>query len=521
MRRGLILLLVSVVAGWQAKDNRRDAGWPTYSGDDSSTRHSPLVQITPANVASLAPAWTFSTGAPGKWESSPLVIDGVIYATGPDNTAWALDAKTGQQIWRYQRTLQEKELNICCGPVNRGFAAAKGRLFMVTLDAHLLALDMKTGAPVYDVVIDDYHRGYTGTAAPLIVKDKVIVGIAGAEFGIRGFLDAYNVDTGKRAWRFWTVPLPGEPGGQTWRKDSAQHGGGPTWVTGTYDRTFNVVYWGTGNPSPLYFGDGRAGDNLYTNCLLAINPDTGKLVWSYQFTPHDTHDWDSTHVPVLATIRWNGSPRPVVMVANRNGFFYVIDRTNAKLLLAKAFVRQTWAKEIGPDGRPVMLPNSEPSAQGTFTCPDFFGATNFNSPSYNPELNLFFVTAREACGTFFNREQEFVEGQRYEAGNMRRTPGEPSYGALRAIDPLTGERKWEFKTARPSLAGTLSTAAGLAFSGDMDGNFFAVDARTGQPLWTIKTGAPVYASPISYAIDGVQFILLGVGANLTAYGLPK
>jgi alcohol dehydrogenase (cytochrome c) len=348
----------------------------------------------------------------------------------------------------------------------------------------------------------------------------VIVGIAGAEFGIRGFLDAFDADTGKKAWRFWTVPLPGEPGGDTWLNDSATHGGGPTWITGSYDAGLNLLYWGTGNPSPLYLGNVRTGDNLYTNGLLALDPDTGKLAWFYQFTPHDTHDWDSNHVPVLADIRFNGAMRKVVMVANRNGFFYVIDRTNGTFLLGKEFIHQTWAKEIGADGRPVLLPNTEPTAQGTLTCPDLFGATNYMSPSFNPELGLFFVTARESCGTYFSRPQQFIEGQRYEAGGMRRGGTDPMYGALRAIDAATGERKWELKTTRPSLAGTLSTASGLVFSGDMDGNIFAVDAKTGRQVWSYQTGAAIYASPITYSVDGKQYILLGSGTTLTAYGLP-
>jgi alcohol dehydrogenase (cytochrome c) len=510
MRMPFFLLMVLLV---------QDIGWVSYSGDDSGKRHSLLTEITPANAAQLRPIWTFQTGVLGKWESSPLVIDGVIYATGQENNAWAIDAKTGRSLWRYRRTLQLTELSVCCGAVNRGFGVYKNTLLMVTLDAHLVALNMKTGQPIYDVVIDDYHKGYTGTAAPLVVKDKVIVGIAGAEFGIRGFLDAFDAETGKKAWRFWTVPLPGEPGGETWLNDSAQHGGGPTWVTGSYDPDLNLVYWGTGNPSPLYLGSVRAGDNLFTNGLLAIDPDTGKLAWFYQFTPHDTHDWDSNHVPVLADLEMGGARRKVVMVANRNGFFYVLDRTNGAFLLGKEFARQTWAKEIGADGRPVVLPNSEPTAEGTLTCPDLFGATNYMSPSFNPSLRLFFVTARDSCGTFYNREQEFVQGRRYEAGGMRRDAGDPGLGAVRAIDPVTGERKWEFKTARPSLAGTLSTASGLVFSGDMDGNVFAIDAKTGQRVWNYQTGAAIYASPITYAVDGKQYVLLGSGTTLTAYAL--
>lgn len=488
-----------------------------YSGDYTGQRHSPLKQITPANVNQLKAVWAFQSGVLGKWEASPLIIDGIVYTSGQDNNAWAIDARTGRMIWRYRRMLPTG-LKVCCGNVNRGLAIYRNKLLMTTLDAHLVALDIKTGTVVYDVVIDDYRKGYAATVAPLIVKDKVIVGIAGAEFGIRGFLDAFDADTGKKAWRLWTVPLPNEPGGDSWLKDSALHGGGPTWVTGSYDPELNTLYWNTGNPSPLYFGDVRKGDNLYTNCLLAIDPDTGKMRWYFQFTPHDTHDWDSNHVPVLADIEFNGAQRKVVMVANRNGFFYVIDRTNGKFLLGKEYIRQTWAKEIGADGRPIVLPNTEPTAQGTLTCPDLFGGTNFMSPSYNPEIGLFFVTARETCGTYVNREQEYVEGERYDGGTVRRS--DPGYGALRAIDPKSGARKWEFRTERPSFAGTLSTAAGLVFGGDMEGNFFAVDARTGQRLWNYPTGSAIYASAVTYTVDGKQYVMLGSGTTLTAFTLP-
>jgi alcohol dehydrogenase (cytochrome c) len=515
----LTLLLLQNVGFEQIKQGLSNLGqWLTYSGDYNGQRNSPLKQITAENVGQLRAAWTFQTNVLGKWEASPLVIDGVVYSSGQDNNAWAIDAKSGRMLWRYRRELPPNGMNVCCGNVNRGLAVYKDKLLMVTLDSHLVALNIKNGNVVYDVVIDDYHRGYTATAAPLVVKDKVIVGISGAEFGVRGFIDGFDAETGKKAWRFWTVPLPNEPGGDTWLKDSAQHGGGPTWVTGSYDPELNLVYWGTGNPSPLYFGNKRQGDNLYTNCLLALDPDTGKLRWYFQFTPHDTHDWDSTHTPILAEIDLNGARQKVVMVANRNGFFYVLDRTNGKFLVGKDFIHQTWAKGLDSNGRPIQLPNTEPTAEGTYTCPDLFGATNFMTPSFNPELGLFFVTAREVCGTYFNKEQEFVEGQRYEAGGMRRS--DPGYGAVRAIDPKTGERKWEFRTERASLAGTLSTAGGLVFGGDMDGNFFAINARTGQRLWNYSTGAAIYAAPITYSIDGKQYVLLGSGTTLTAYTLP-
>lgn len=495
----------------------QSTNWTTYSGDFTGQRHSPLKEITPANVAQLHPVWTFQTGVLGKFEATPLVIDGVIYTSGQDNYVFAIDARTGRQLWRYRKTLPATGMTVCCGNVNRGLAVYQDKLLLTTLDAHLVALDIKSGNVVYDVEIDDYRKGYTGTAAPLVVKDKVIVGISGAEFGIRGFIDGFDAATGKKAWRFWTVPLANESGGDTWLKDSALHGGGPTWVTGTYDPELNLVYWGTGNPAPLYFGDGRKGDNLYTNCLLALDPDTGKLRWYFQFTPHDTHDWDSNHVPVLADLELNGARRKVVMVANRNGFFYTLDRTNGKFLVGKDFIHQTWAKALDSNGRPIELPDQQPTPQGTLTCPDLFGATNFMSPAFNPESGLFFVTARETCGTYFNREQEFVEGQRYEAGNVRRT--DPGYGAIRAIDPRTGERKWEFKTERPSFGGVMSTASGLVFSGDQEGNVFAIDAKSGQRMWNYPIGAAVYAAPVTFTLDGKQYVLVGAGTNLMAFAI--
>ena len=328
--------------------------WLHYSGDYSGQRHSPLTQIAPSNVGQLRTEWAFQTGVLGKFETTPLVIDGILYVTGPNNTAWALDARTGRQIWRYSRDLPEG-LNVCCGRVNRGFAALGNRLYMTTLDAHLMAFDMKTGAIVWDVAIDDYKRGYTATAAPLIVKDKVVVGIAGAEYGIRGFIDAFDAATGKKVWRFWTVPAPGEKGSETWEGDSWKRGGGSTWVTGTYDPALNLIYWGTGNPGPDLYGDDRDGDNLYTDAVVALDPETGTLKWHYQFTPHDVHDWDSTHVPVLADMTINGVRKKTLLVANRNGFFYTLDRTAGELWCrapsSRRRGRSSSARMAGPSSR--------------------------------------------------------------------------------------------------------------------------------------------------------------------------
>jgi alcohol dehydrogenase (cytochrome c) len=494
------------------------ASWLQYGGDYGGMRHSPLTQITASNVGQLTVQWAFQTNTLGKFEATPLVVGGVMYFTGPNNTAWAVDARTGRQLWSYRRDLPEG-MNICCGRVNRGFAVLGNRLFMNTLDAHLLAFDMKTGSVLWDVVIDDYKMGYSATSAPLIVKDKVIVGIAGAEYGIRGFIDAFDTRTGKKAWRFWVVPGPGEKGNETWEGDSWKRGGGSTWVTGSYDVATNLIYWGTGNPGPDLYGADREGDNLYTDSVVALDGDTGTLKWHYQFTPHDTHDWDATQVPVLADKTIDGVSRKVLMFANRNGFFYTFDRTNGTLLQSRPFVKTTWAEKINPDGRPAVRPGTEPTETGTDVCPDITCGTNFMSPAYNPKTGLFYVTAREVCATYYGWEQEFVQGQYYFAGAGQRTAR--GYGAMRAIDPSNAGVKWEFKYYTPSMAGVLSTEAGLIFGGDMDGNIMAFDGVSGKNLWHFQTGAGIFAAPITYMLDGRQFVVLGSGTTVYAFALPS
>jgi alcohol dehydrogenase (cytochrome c) len=496
------------------------ARWLTIAGDYTGQRHSPLNQITAQNVGQLAAAWTFQTGLTGhKFETTPIVIDGTMYVTGALNTAWAIDGKTGKQLWRYQRQLPDG-LKVCCGMVNRGFAVYGDRLFLLTLDAHLVALEMKTGKVAWDVAMANFAEGYAATAAPLIVKDKLIVGVAGGEYAIRGFVDAYDVKTGARAWRFYTIPAPGEPGSNSWPAETIDKGGAPTWVTGTYDPEQNLLFWGTGNPNPDFYGDNREGDNLYADSLLAIDADTGKLKWHYQFTPHDTHDWDANQVPVQATLTIAGQPRKVLMVANRNGFFYVIDRTTGKVILAKPYITTTWAKEVGADGRPIELTNQKPTSEGTTTCPDLFGGTNFMSPSFSPATGLFYVTARETCMTFVSQAPPagYKAGDRTMGGSMR--PVQGSFGALRALDPLTGTMKWELRHPTASWAGVLSTAGGLVFSGDNEGYLFAADARTGKDLWRYQTGSPIYAPPTTYMIDNRQYVVMPSGSTLTAFTLP-
>ena len=496
--------------------------WLTYSGDYNGHRHSPLTQITPANVHQLTAQWTFQSGALGSFQTTPLIIDGVLYVTGFNNSAWAIDARSGRAFWRYRRDVPE-DLRTCCGAVNRGFGVLGDRLFMTTIDAHLLALDMKTGAVLWDNELEDYKLGYSATIAPLVVKDKVIIGIAGAEFGTRGWIDAYDPQTGKRVWRFYTIPGPGEPGGDTWPAgDAYLRGGGSVWVTGTYDPEQNLVFFGTGNPGPDYFSQHRKGDNLYTASVVALDADTGQLKWHYQFTPHDVHDWDATQVPVLAELPIDGKPRKVMLFANRNGFFYVLDRATGKVLLAKPFVETTWAKEIGKDGRPLLLPGNTPDEEGTRTCPDLGGGTNFMSPSYDPAARLFFVTARETCAVYFAWDQPFKAGERWEAGGTQRPMGHKNFGALRAIDPLTGERKWEFRYPNTSAAGVLSTAAGLVFGGDGDGNIIALDSRSGKHLWHYQLGSDIRSTGgTTYMLDGRQYLLVPAGSTLTAFALPQ
>jgi alcohol dehydrogenase (cytochrome c) len=537
MRACLTILLCSVTVALSAQtgtplitsqdllDGLKDSTrWLTYGGDYSSQRHSPLTQITPENVNQLTAQWTFQTGTTGSFQTTPLVVDGVLYVTGYNNNAWAVDARSGRQIWRYRRELPE-DWKGCCGAVNRGFGVLGDRLYMTTIDAHLLALDMRTGGVLFDVELVDYKAGYSATVAPLVVKDKVIVGVAGAEYGIRGFIDAYDAQSGKRAWRFYTVAKPGEPGGQTWpRGDAYLRGGGSIWVTGSYDPQQNLVFYGTGNPGPDYFSGAREGDNLYTASLVALNADTGQLAWHYQFTPHDVHDWDSTQVPVLADLTINGQLRKVLMFANRNGFFYTLDRVTGKVIIAKPFVETTWAKEIGSDGRPVMLPGHLPDEDGEKTCPDLGGGTNFFSPAFNPTTRLFFVTARETCATYYGYEQTFKQGEQYTGGATIRPREQKNFGALRAIDPVTAQLKWEFRytLGNTSSSGVLSTASGLVFAGDGEGNIMAFDSRTGKNLWHYQLGVPIRSTAgTTYMVDGRQYLLVPSGSALTAFALPQ
>ena len=509
-------LFAQVTSERLLNSSKEPQNWLMYSGDYAGRRYSTLSQINTANASSLVPKWAYQTMGTGKFEATPLVVDGILYGTGADDRAFALDARSGRPIWQYQRGLPS-DIRPCCGRVNRGMAILGDKVFLGTLDAHVIALDAKTGAVVWDAEAADHSKGYSFTLAPLVIKKLVLVGISGGEYGIRGFIDAYDAATGERKWRFYTVPGPGEPGHDTWEGESWKIGGSPAWITGTYDPATNITYWTTGNPSPSNRGEGRAGDNLYSDSLLALDTDTGKLLWHFQFTRHDEHDYDATQVPVMI----DDGDRKLIAQANRNGFFYVLDRTNGKLLYATSYAKVSWSTSKDATGRPEPDKKGSPTPEGNRVCPGAAGATNWMSPSYNPQTKLFYVTAREQCDIFATAPQPYEAGHAYYgSAYFPNDEAEPFWGALRALDPATGQLKWEWKHTSPTWAGVLSTAGELVFTGDAEGNFIALDAASGKVLWHFQCGASVNASPMSYAIDGKQYVAIAAGTALFAFGLP-
>jgi alcohol dehydrogenase (cytochrome c) len=494
--------------------------WLTYSGGYAGWRHSELDQINTANASRLGLQWTFQVGDLGQFETTPLVVDGILYGTGQNNRAFALDACTGRAIWRYQRTLPDK-IQLCCGRVNRGFAILGDRLFMATLDAHVIALDTKTGNPLWDVTAADYRAGYTFTLAPLVVKNEVIVGVSGGEFGVRGFVDAYDAATGRRLWRFETVPAPNQPGHESWAGESWETGGAPAWLTGSFDPELNLLFWPTGNPAPNMYGGDRLGNNLYSNSMLALDPDTGRLKWFFQFTPHDVHDYDATQIPVLVDADWEGRPRKLLIQANRNGFLYVLDRTDGKFLSATAMGRVTWAKAIGPDGKPIVDTAAIPKMTATTVCPGALGLTNWFSPSYDPATKLFYVATSTECDVFTGAPQRYRKGHDFVGSTDFVDPLERPAGALKAFDPFTGKEKWEFKYFSAPNGGALSTAGGLVFTGDSDGNFIALDAQTGRDLWHMQLGAAIYSSAVTYQRNGKQYVVIPSGSALFGFAVSE
>jgi alcohol dehydrogenase (cytochrome c) len=506
------------------KANQEPQNWMVYGGNLSSQRHSGLKQITPANAKDLELKWVFQAKSLDKHEATPLVIDGVMYAIQSPNDVIALDAATGKTIWTYLHKPAPGTKNPCCGNLTRGVAIANDKVILATLDARLIAVNAKTGKEVWNVQVGDYKAAEAQTAAPLVVKDKVITGIAGGENGIRGFIAGYDVATGKQIWKTFTVPGPGEKGGETWSGNSYLHGGAPIWVTGSYDPETNLTFWGTGNPGPDWDGRARLGDNLYSCSVIALDADTGKLSWHYQFNPHNEFDWDATQTPVLADIDFQGRPRKVMLWANRNGVFYVIDRTNGQFLLGKSFTKTNWFKGFDEKGRPMMTPGIEPTPAGTLVYPGNQGGTNWYPPSFSPATGLFYIPAWENTSqTYVYGEEppDFHDGQGF-AGPFPKAgaKGDDVFSAIIAMDPKTGERKWTHKLAAPSIeSGVLTTASNVLFSGGRDGAFYALDATNGNLLWETNLGPSVSAGPMSYMVNNKQYVSIQAGAALFTFAL--
>ena len=555
-RRGALAVVLcgTVVAGLSAQvpfERLRDAAaepasWLTYSGGYFSQRYSSLDQVTPANIDDLRLQWVYQTAVAGPWQATPLVADGVMYLTQRPNDVVALDARTGRVFWIYRYATPSGQ-KACCGSNNRGVAVLGDRLFMATLDAHVVAIDATTGTELWNVEVADMDLAYAFTLAPLAVNDMVIVGTSGGDRGIRGFVVALDAATGEEAWRFYTIPGPGEPGHETWEPCPAnprtycdpeawKHGGGAVWVTGSYDAELNLTYWGVGNPGPDFFREQRPGDNLYTSSVVALDADTGELKWYFQFTPDDPYDYDSVQIPVLADIERNNTNFKVMLWANRNGFYYVLNRETGRFLSGRPFVQVNWAEGLDDSGRPIEMPQPP----GAPTYPGIQGGTNWYSPSYSPRTELFYIPAWENYATVFGGEpQEYAEGQSFIGGipgAFRPVPDAPTvpgltrgpintwtnavgHGAVLAIDALTGEQRWKFEMTDVISSGVLTTASDLLFAGARSGYFQALNARTGKLLWRASLGGQIVNGPMTYEVDGTQYVAVIAGNSLSTFAL--
>ena len=528
---GLLLLGTATAALAQMRTNvpyerilnsqSEPGNWLTYGGNYSAQRYSTLTEITPANVANLKSLWVYQQAETVKWEVTPLVVDGVMYISERPTIVTALDAKTGRPLWTYRRPALPADVPICCGTNNRGIAVLGDAIYLNTFDAHLVCIDANTGQERWDKVVIDYHLGYSMTGAPLAVKDKIIVGVAGGEFGIRGFIEAFDAKTGSSAWRFYTIPGKGEPGNETWGPgDSWKSGGSSTWVTGTYDPALNTLYWGTGNPGPDYNGDDRPGDNLYSNAVVALDADTGKLKWHFQFTPHDLHDWDSCQVPVLFDRMVDGQTRKMMSFTNRNGFHFALDRTNGKFVAGEAYAKQTWAKGLDESGRPIVLPNTDPTPEGNLVYPGLGGNSNWAAPAFNPLTGMVYVNTGTDFGQVYTKTPwPYVVGEHFENGGGRNVLGEHPIGMLKAMDAATGKTVWDFKMRNKSGANVMTTITGLVFSGTAEGDFYALDARNGKLLWSYSGGLRIGGGPITFLVEGKQRVAVPIGSGLFVFGL--
>lgn len=520
---GLVLIacvpLLSQAGSVRSADGAPAEGqWLTYSGTVQGHRFVPLAQITADNVARLRPVWAYQPPGTGPLEGTPIVANGVMYVTSGPATVVALDLRSGRPLWQWSRPIAARVLNLGFPRVNRGVAIVDATVYVGTLDGYLVAIDAASGIERWTVPVAENRTGHAITAAPLAVDGKIIVGISGGEAGIRGFLDAYDARTGARLWRFWTVPATGEPGGDTWAGDSWMRGGGATWLTGSYDPALKLLYWGTGNPGPDWNGDSRKGDNLYTCSMVALDVDTGRLRWHFQFTPHDVHDWDANQIPVLVDAEIDGRPRALVVTANRNGFFYVLDRKNGELVLATEYAKQTWARGLDKQGRPLLIPGMEPSEKGTLVYPSLQGSTNWASPAYSPSTNRLYVPVREMGSIYFKSDVEYRPGT-YYTGGSEKALAEEAWGAVRALDVKTGKQAWDFRLPSPPWAGVMATAGGLVFGGSNEGNFFALDEKTGKPLWQFQTGGSIRSGPMSFLADGKQHVSIAGGRAIFVFAL--
>ena len=475
--------------------------WPLYHGDYSGQRHSRLTQITPRNVGEISLAWAFQTGLNAELKASPLLVDGVLYFSVPDNL-WAVDARSGNRIWHYAYPAN-KGLHIG----HRGVAMYKDWLFFLSPDAHLVSLNAKDGTVRWNVVVADVNKGYWTTMAPLVVRNHVIIGVSGDFDNLRGYLRSIDPETGKTQWEWDSTAPPGTPN---------QTSGGMTWMTGTYDPALNLLYWGTGNPTPVLTAATRPGDDLYTCSIVALNPDNGKLTWAFQPSPHDTHDWDAVETPVLADAEFDGKPRKLLMQTSRNGFFFVLDRTNGKSLLTAPFGPVNWSLGVDKQGRPIPNPDKEPARDGRLIAPDEGGMTNYRAPSFDPQTGLFVVSAHPSYGIYFAKPEDGTfgwAGADYDVW---------SKGLLEAIDYKTGKIRWTHELGKGgSGAGVLTTDSGLTFTGDAYGNTLALQTVDGKTLWHAGQGAPMQSSPIAYELDGRQYIVTSSGGVVFAWALPN
>ena len=497
--------------------------WVSYNGDYTGRRYSSMTQVTTQNVKHLAAKWVFHTRNAGVLEVTPVVVAGVMFITG-SNDAYALDARTGALLWHHARGVSSGLIDDASGHINRGVAVLGTRVYMETDNAHLLCLDVRSGNLIWDVAYADNTQSYGATSAPLIVKNKVLVSTSGGDDGVRGFVAAFDAQTGKEVWRFWTIPAPGEKGSETWpASEDYLRGGGTAWMPGTYDPELNTLYWGTGNAAPDFDGSVRPGDNLYTSSLVALDPDTGKMKWYFQFNPHDLYDYDSVQTPVLVDAKFKNKRRKLIVTANRNGFLYILDRTTGEYLYSKQFMkRMNWAKGIDNKGRPVSN-NLIPDAKGVVVCPGIEGATNWYSPSYDPQTNMFYFRSLEACDVLTAKQEPYRPGRPYYSTGARTPPGDPADESyINAFDLTKLDFAWIDKQIgeRQAWAGIMTTAGGVVAFGNDANEFEMDDARTGKPLWEFKLGQPMHASPMSYAIAGKQYFAVAAGDDVFAFALP-